>query len=382
MFERLLDYKNKCCVLKQIQSNKALLFKRINTIQNLLTIIVSGAITFIGFSGFEEIYSYFKPLFQETITIQDIQRGYNFLVFILFIIVIIHMVFGFNSKQAESERAISLLAGLINTIDDLIENEQYSSITSISDKYLIITQIIPTNTDREYLKAKKILEKKTRKKNTIQKQNLFTLSMEDQKAYIIKLINQNTIIQNILNILKNQNEELFLGGGIIRNLVWDNLHNYKTMTQIEDIDIIYYNTEDATKAHDITIEKKLTMAMPNFKWSVKNQARMHIFNSEEPYTSLEDAISKWPETASAVLIRKDEKGQYTIIAPFGFDDLFRLIVQPTPHFMHKIDRYRERIQIHNWQQKWSNLKILYLEQVDNMGGNTQQVGIDQNEIQA
>jgi len=93
----------------------------------------------------------------------------------------------------------------------------------------------------------------------------------------------------------------------------------------------------------------------------KNQARMHLINNDVKYTSLDDAVSKWPETVSAILVRKDKNGNYLFISPFNYDDLFRLIVQPTPHFKTKIDKYRERVTAKQWDKKWTNLKILYMD---------------------
>lgn len=363
MIDRLLDYRNKCKVLKQIQSNKALFYRRINNIQNFITVFVSGFITFIGFSGVEQIQKYFQLLFiDHKIGTTTIQMGYNFSVFLLFVIVIFHMVFRFNDKQVDAERAISLLSGLINEIDDAIEgSQQHYAISSIIDKYLLIIQMIPSNTDKEYLRAKKSLDKKAKTAKAIEKHSIFTLSRQEQEDYIIKLIKRNYTIQSILKCLQGIDTELYLGGGVIRNIVWDDLHNYREMTPIDDIDVIYFDEQDKRKEHDLTIEKKLKVTMPNFNWSVKNQARMNEINNDEPYSSLYEAISKWPETASAMLIRVNIDGKYVILAPFGFDDLFRLIVQPTPHFRGKIDRYRQRIQKHNWQEKWPKLKILYMD---------------------
>ena len=56
--ERLLEYSNKCKILRQIQSNKANRYKSINTFQNVVTVVVSSFITFIGFSGTTQIHSY------------------------------------------------------------------------------------------------------------------------------------------------------------------------------------------------------------------------------------------------------------------------------------------------------------------------------------
>ncbi len=176
------------------------------------------------------------------------------------------------------------------------------------------------------------------------------------------LIEQNKIIQDILLILSEQEEELYIGGGIIRNLVWDNLHGYSVPTEIDDVDIIYYNKDNVTKQYDKKIETELKKQIPNLNWSVKNQARMHICNNDSQYSSLEDALSKWPETVSAILVRKDSNGMYKIIAPYKYDDLFRLIVVPTPHFKNKIEKYRERINKKQWNEKWKKLKIFDMDE--------------------
>ena len=42
----------------------------------------------------------------------------------------------------------------------------------------------------------------------------------------------------------------------------------------------------------------------------KNQARMHVVNNMLPYSSSVDAISKFPETATALGVTLDEKQCY------------------------------------------------------------------------
>lgn len=366
MIERLIEYKQKCKVLKQIQSNKALQFKRINDFQNFVTVFVSGFITFIGFSGIDKIKKYIQLIDSDLIIeTQSIQMIYNILVFILFLAVVFYMVFRFGAKQTESEKAVALLSGLINEIDDQINSMRpIYSIESMSSKYQIIIQVIPANTDKEYVKAKESLAKKEHVIKAVERHNLLTLSRHEQEDYIIKLIQRNSLVVNILETLCKQDEVLYLGGGIIRNMVWDNLHNHSEMTPIEDVDVIYFNEKHSTKEYDLAIEGNLRHSLPNMKWSVKNQARMHLSNGDQPYYSLYDAISKWPETVSAILLRITEDGRYEFIAPFGFDDLFRLIVRPTPHFRTRLDRYQQRVAAKDWKSTWKKLQILYMDDTD------------------
>lgn len=148
---------------------------------------------------------------------------------------------------------------------------------------------------------------------------------------------------------------------MIRNVVWDYLHEYSAATPIDDVDVIYFDPKERTKEHDAAFEAKLRNSIPNLKWSVKNQARMHEMNIDTPYTSLEDAVSKWPETATAMAARLGAGGEIEVVAPHGFDDLFRLVVSPTPHFLTRLDRYRSRIIQKNWGHHWPRLRFFDLD---------------------
>ena len=363
MYNRLLRYREKCVVLKRIQSNKSRFFRRLNYFQNFLTVFVSAFITFIGFSGMEKIREYVKLIFNKDISLQVVEMSFNLLVFILFFIGVSYLVFHFSEKQNESDRAIILLSNLINEIDNLLSfsGKDSANIKMISEKYEIIIQSIPSNSDREYKKAKKSIKPGNTSGNPLVLfERVKPLTAEEQEAILLEIIQNDSLIQNILDTIAKHDEKLYLGGGVIRNRVWDLLHNYSSNTQMEDFDIIYFDKADASKQHDLRIEEKLKKQMPNMIWSVKNQARMHTVNHDDEYTSLEDALSKWPETASAILIRKDSEDTYDIIAPFQFDDLFKLIVRPTPHFLNnKLDMYKKRINEKKWNERWNLLKIFY-----------------------
>lgn len=366
MFERLNEYEHKCLVLKQIQSNKALMYKRINNVQNFLTVVISALITFIGFSGMENIKEYIHLLFPNvTIAKDSIEMAYNLSVFLLFIITICHLVFQFNDKQSSAEKAIWLLSSLINEIHDVKENIRATPspeyLESIGNRYNVITQVIPSNTDREYKKARKHLKNKPATQKAYSSMNLILLSDKEKEDYIVNLIEKSTLIQEILKVLRTQNRDLYLGGGVIRNLVWDSLHGYKLMTPLDDVDIVYYDGQHTNKSDDIMIEEQLRKSLPNIKWSVKNQARMHVHNGDAAYSSLEDAIAKWPETVSAMAVKLSADGSYEFIAPYQYDDLFRMIIRPTPHFMSKLDRYQERAKNKDWKTHWQKLELLYLD---------------------
>ena len=99
--------------------------------------------------------------------------------------------------------------------------------------------------------------------------------------------------------------------------------------------------------------------LPTIPWSVKNQARMHIANNVPPYTSSVDAISKFPETATALGVKLDDENNVILTAPHGIEDVVNMKVKPTPFFMESKDRmliYENRVRKKNWQAVWNKVE--------------------------
>jgi hypothetical protein len=359
MRDRLSDYSHKLKVLRQIQSNKAHRYATINGVHAIATVIVSSLLTFMGFSGTDKITSYVNFLF--TTTSARVEFVFNLLVFIFFVLVTLHLVFRLQEKQANAERAVTSLTGLINEIADVEHNPhgvEVRIIDIIRHKYNILTETIPANTDHEFLSAKKDLNLKDVRSEggVVAATDLF--DSNKQQAFLEVTIKRSELIMSILNTLRSLDSRLYLAGSLARNCIWDCLHGYKTATPIEDIDVIYLDSLSATKDHDLALEDRLRSMAQNLKWSVKNQSRMHIANGDTAYESLQVALAHFPDTPSAFALRLDAADQLEIIAPYGLDDLFRLVVAPTPPFRRKIEVYRARITAKNWIQRWPRLKVL------------------------
>ncbi len=361
MLERLADYAKKLHVIRQIMSNKARRYAALNTAANLTTVVVSSLLTFMGFSGLQRVQAYVSlitPVEQATV-----ELVFNLLVFSLFVLLVLHLVFRFGSKQAEAERAIVTLTHLVNEIDDMFAQAEHgipvsqADLNTVRNRYDTLLQVLPANSDREYLRAKKDYQDKEQKKATLQLDARELFDVTAQKRALQALLRHSTTLSQVLEGLRRVDERLYLGGGLIRNAVWDHLHGYRSATPIDDVDVVYFDSVGATKQHDRAIEHKLRTVIPNLKWSVKNQARMHEQNRDNPYRSLEDAVSQWPETATAVVVRLTADGELEVIAPHGYSDLFRLIVAPTERFRAKLDRYQQRIREKNWSAQWPRLRF-------------------------
>src|SRR2546423_3220986 len=122
--------------------------------------------------------------------------------------------------------------------------------------------------------------------------------------------------------------DAWVGAGAVRDLVWDERFGAGCdPSAIKDVDGAFFDAVDVTHERETSAEDALCRALPGIEWDVKNQARVHMWFEErfgvpaEPLTSTIDGIATWPETATAVAVRRPRGGELEIAAPFGLDDL-------------------------------------------------------------
>lgn len=146
-----------------------------------------------------------------------------------------------------------------------------------------------------------------------------------------------------------------LAAGFVRNLAWDKMHNFSPTTALNDIDLIYFDPKDVAEARDRGIEEKLR-GISDFPWSVKNQARMHERNLDNPYTSTSNAMSYWVEVETAVGATLDDRGEVVIVAPFGVEPLFYYTITLNPKRPKPVD-FRKRMAEKRWLEFWPKLAV-------------------------
>lgn len=149
--------------------------------------------------------------------------------------------------------------------------------------------------------------------------------------------------------------DCWIGAGFVRNKIWDVKHG-KNRSRLNDLDVIYFDKTRDSENDDMVFENRLTEMAPDVNWSVKNQARMHVKNSHLPYEDCCDALSWWPETATSVAVRLSDEGRIEYMAPYGLEDLFQLVVRPTPKA--DLEIYTTRIQQKQWKKRWEQLVII------------------------
>ncbi len=354
------DYARKARTLRRIMSAKSAKYDRYNTIINVLTVVVAGFVTFAGFYGTVKIRKVITDSFGTALSEDTFDFWFAFFTFSLLVLIFLQLFFRFSDRKSQADAAIVELSSFINFVADRqadIEDGKQASAESlevIREKYRSIISSIPSNTDEEYKAARKPERAQLDSRTPL---NLDLLgSRFKELAALRSIIEMRSDLKGILSSLESYREGLWVGGGIFRNAVWDTIHGYDAWTAVEDVDVVYYDAEHLDKAFDTKLESELTARFPSQNWSVKNQARMHLHNSESQYSSLEDAISKWPETCTAFCVKLESSGDINVISPHGLTDLFSLIIRPTPSFVGRKDRIASRIAEKHWLHKWPRLR--------------------------
>lgn len=180
----------------------------------------------------------------------------------------------------------------------------------------------------------------------------------DYTSRVQAIISDDPIRWRLLHLVHSLRlPDCWIGAGFVRNAVWDQLHGRISSPLSTDVDVIWFDSSHCTPLDDRHLEAALRNLDPTVRWSVKNQARMHIQNGDKPYTSTTDAMRYWPETATAVAVRLGEDNVCQVAAPLGLDDLFRLIIRPGPGFvLEKHAIYQERFRSRDWLTIWPLLR--------------------------
>lgn len=149
----------------------------------------------------------------------------------------------------------------------------------------------------------------------------------------------------------------YLGAGFLRNAIWDHLHGKISMTPLNDVDVVYFDTADTSLETEREIESRLRKLLPDVEWEVRNQARMHVRHGHQPYSSTTDGIAQWIEVPTCVGVRLESDQSFTFTAPFGLEENWSLKVRVNPNNP-RFATFQQRVDEKQWLTLWPELQIL------------------------
>jgi len=146
-------------------------------------------------------------------------------------------------------------------------------------------------------------------------------------------------------------------------MLWDSRfgHGFDPV-KVKDVDVVFFESIDTSVDLEKRIEQRLTRALPEIPWEVTNEARVHEWYEAEfgqkiePYKSVEDAVSTWPEFATSVAVRRADNGTIEVIAPFGLDDLLDGVWRRNPAQV-TVEQGRARLARKDPARRWPSVRV-------------------------
>ncbi len=195
-------------------------------------------------------------------------------------------------------------------------------------------------------------------------------SLNEQLIIFEKILSTNNDLMIVLERLSKSNlKNYYVGAGAINQTVFNYYHGFDSNYGIKDYDIVYFDKDLSYEKEDIII-KNISQLLSdiNIDFDIKNEARVHLWHKEkygsdiEPYTSVEDAISKWFTTVTCIGVRLEDNN-LIVFAPYGLNDLFNLLIRPIKqNSLLKKNYYDDKV--NNWKNRWPLLKTIEWNETD------------------
>jgi uncharacterized protein len=124
--------------------------------------------------------------------------------------------------------------------------------------------------------------------------------------------------------------------GCLYQTVWNVLTGRPRGTGINDYDVIYFDDRDLSwEAEDAVIRRVAAATAGGVgPVEVRNQARVHLWFEQRfgtqypPLAAADEAIARYASIAHAVGVRLEPDGGLDVVAPFGLDDIFAMVLRP------------------------------------------------------
>lgn len=179
-------------VIRTIHSNKARKFSHWNNIYLILTIIVAVIVTYIGFSGPENIATLFNGDNSEIG--KRVENIINLMTLSILLITILGPILRFEKKMNKNNGAVVRLTEFIADVEFNYLNDTNTSnvfkkddLQIYSERYKSLINSLPSTKDKDYFKALKTIKRKKKIKKFIQSEDYDSKNMIQRFWYILWL---------------------------------------------------------------------------------------------------------------------------------------------------------------------------------------------------
>jgi uncharacterized protein len=190
------------------------------------------------------------------------------------------------------------------------------------------------------------------------------LPIDEQLAHFRAALGRNGTLTNVL--ARAAGMELpgwYLAAGCLYQTVWNVVTGQPPEAGILDYDLAYFDSSDLSWDAEDAVIRAGAEAFGGLPAPVqiRNQARVHLWYERKfgvpcpPYESTEAAIDTFEATAACLGVRLKPAGTWRIYAPYGFADVFNLVVRPNPVLA---TRSVYEAKTRRWRQQWPGLTVL------------------------
>ncbi|QBX36920.1 nucleotidyltransferase family protein [Brevundimonas sp. S30B] len=134
------------------------------------------------------------------------------------------------------------------------------------------------------------------------------------------------------------NDWLVFSGAVYQS-AWNNVTGRVPGYGVKDFDLGYFDPDVSWDAEDVVI-KRVADAFEEplrSRVEVRNQRRVSEWfpaKFGEPYPPISEtaeALTRFVAPAFAVGVRLEDDGHITVVAPFGLEDVFDMVIRPNPN---------------------------------------------------
>jgi hypothetical protein len=166
--------------------------------------------------------------------------------------------------------------------------------------------------------------------------------------------------------------DAWIGAGVIRDVVWGQLHDGFDPALVRDVDVVFFDPGDLSPARDEAAQRRLG-ELAGRPWEASNQAAVHTWFHDyfggppvPPFASVHEAVATWPETATCVAIRRAPgdlasgdlaPGDLEVCAPHGLADLLGRTWRRNPVRV-SLATSRERLSRQRVAVRWPGVTII------------------------
>jgi uncharacterized protein len=135
-------------------------------------------------------------------------------------------------------------------------------------------------------------------------------------------------------------------------------------TGVRDADLFYFDEDTSWDAEDAVIRRGADLfADAPVPVEIRNEARVHLWYGEhfgtappDPFTSAAEPIDGFAALCCCYGLRLDAGGRPVVHAPYGYEDLFDLVVRRNPASPAPRSLYESKAG--RWRSAWPELTVL------------------------